>query len=200
MLECAFEESVGYPIDFSSALPRELPFPLSQVSEVLDSDHCIIFLGEFCDCFSQLPSVRANVVSLLTAELFQSQSCIASMSCSVSVFLEFGAAVLEANLLKRNVSSKVELPQNPAPSTHHGYSNAIGVLVDPENVLGCAWSWGLLLKQSEETVATGNQYACDFPTISQMLVYSTICSVLTYGQPKPFIVSSDGEYGMSSFC
>jgi len=194
------EEAVGYSVDLASALTGELTSSPFQVAQMFYGDLCIVSLGESRDCFGEQPSVRANVVTLFAAESSQFQSGSTRVACSVSVFLEFGSAVLETDLLKRNVSSKVELPQNPALSTHYGDSNAIGVLVDPENVLGCAWSWGLFLKQNQETVATGHQDACDFPTVSEMLAYSTVCSVLTYGQPKPFTVGSHTEDRVPSFC
>jgi len=194
------EEAVGYSVDLASALTAELASSLFQVAQMFYGDLCVVSPGKFRDCFGEQPSVRANVVSLFAAESSQFQSGSTCVACSVSIFLEFGSAVLEADLSKRNVSSKVELLQNPALFTHHGDSNAIGVLVDPENFLACAWSWGLLLKQCEETVATGHQDACDFPTVSEMLAYSTVCSVLSYGQPKPFTVSSHTEDRVPSFC
>ena len=46
------------------------------------------------------PSVRADVVTLSSAESAQLQSCLAPMSVLVSVLLQFRSAVLVADLLK----------------------------------------------------------------------------------------------------
>jgi len=112
--QCMSEEPVWYSIRLASALPRELPPAPSQVSQSFDGDLCVVSLGEFSDCFGELPNVCANVVSLPAAEPFQFESCLAPIARFISVFLEFGSAILEADLLERNVSSQVELPQNPA--------------------------------------------------------------------------------------
>jgi len=198
--ECVAEEAVGYPVCFSSALSVELVSSPFQVAKSFYGDLRFIFLSEFHDCFGKCPSVCSDIVMLFAAEPFQLQTCFAPMSCSVSVGLEFGAAVFVADLSKRNIFSQVELLQNPALSTHDAYSNAVAVLVDTKNISCVSWRWSFLLKQSEKTVATGHQDARDFPTIGNMLLKSSVSSILAYGQAEPLMVSSDAEDGVASTC
>jgi len=172
------EESVGYSIGFAPALSRELAIAPFQVSEVFDGDLCAVSLGEFRDCFCKFPSVCANIVSLSSAEPPELQSCFASMSVLISVFLQFGSAVLVADLSKRDVPSQVDLLQKSASyRVHHGDSNAVAVLVDPENVVGCVRSGGFLLKYSEKAVATSHQDTCDNPVICQMLLHPSVSAI-----------------------
>jgi len=198
--ECVAEEPVGYAIRLSSALAAHLAFLSPELVETLDSNRRIVLASETGQLFSEQPSLCSDIVSLRAAEPLQLQSCSASMSVTVSILLEFGSTVLEADLSQRDVSSKIELLQNPAFSTHHGNSNAVAVLVDPENILGCVWSRGLLLKHNEKTVAAGHQDARDSPTVCLMFLYSAVGSILTYGQPEPVMVSSDAEDGVTSAC
>ncbi len=145
-----------------------------------------------------MPSVCADIVSLTTAESAKFQSCSSTVSFRISVFLESGPAVLEADLLKRNVSSKVELLQNPAFSAHHGDSNAVAVLVDAKHIFHSSWSWSWLLKQYEKAVATGHQDARSNPTVRQMFLEPSVCAVLLYRQTNPFMVDSYAENRMVS--
>jgi hypothetical protein len=154
--------------------------------------------SEIGQLFREKPSISSDVVALSATESLERQPCSTFMSFLIPVFLEFRAAVLEADLLNRNVSSQVELPHNPVPSTHHGYSNAVAVLVDAENVLGFPRSWSFLLKQSEEAVATGHQDARDNPTMGHVVLESSVGSILAYGQAKPLMVGSDAEDRVAS--
>jgi len=194
------EEAVGYSIGFPSALATELASSPPQSVEVLNSDSRIVFSSQIGQPFSQQPSVCSNIVSLSSTQSPQLDSSFASVTFPISVFLQFGASIFVADLSQRNVSSKVELLQNPALSTHHSYSNAVAVLVDSENILGFSWGWEFLLKNSEETVATGHQNACCNPTICQMFLESSVCAILLYRQTKPFMANSYAEDWMFSAC
>ena len=134
--ECVAEESVGYPVRFSSTLAAQLPFPSPELVESLDSNGCLMLCCEVGQLFGEEPSVRADVVALSSTELLELQSCFTSVSFLVSVFLQYGSAVLVSDLPQRDVASKVELLQDSAsPLVHHGDSNAIGVLVYTDHIL-----------------------------------------------------------------
>jgi len=197
---CVSQETVGDSVCFASTLAAEFAFSPSELVEVFNSDLRIMSLSKIHDRIRELPSACADIVSLAATESAKFQSCSSTVSFHISVFLESGPAVLEADLLKRNVSSQVELLQNLAFSAHHGDSNAVAVLVDSENVLGCMWRWSLFLKQKEKTVATGHQNACRNPTVHQMFLEPSVCAVLLYRQTKPFMVNSYAEDWMVSAC
>jgi hypothetical protein len=134
--ECVAEESVWYAIRLSSTLTAPLSLPSPELVEAFDSDDCVILRSEVGQLFCEEPSVRVDVVALSSTEPLEFESCFASMPSLVSVFLQFGSAVLVSDLPQRDVASKVELPQNPPVClTHHGDSNAIGVLVYADHIL-----------------------------------------------------------------
>lgn len=197
--ECVPEETVGYTIRLSSTLTAHLPPPSAELVEAFDGDACIVRSGEVGQLFSEEPSVCANVASLSSTEPLEFESCFASMSVLVSVFLQYGAAVFVSDLSQRDRSSKVELLQNPtALFVHHGDSNAIGVLVYADHILRDLWCWRSLLEQHEETVATGHQDACGGPTITDMFQQSLVGSVSLDRQPETFMVSAHAEGGVSA--
>jgi hypothetical protein len=122
------------------------------------------------------------------------------MPLLVSVLLQYGTAVLVPYLSQRDVASKVELPQNPAiPLVHHGDSNAIGVLIYADHILRDSWNWWILLEQHEETVATGHQDACGNPTVLQMFLQASVCTVSLDWKPEAFMVGSEAQDGVSTF-
>jgi hypothetical protein len=134
--------------------------------------------------------VVVRVLVLSPAELTEFESCFASMPILVSVFLQFGAAVLVSYLPQRDAASIVELLQNPtSPLLHHGYSNAVAVLIYADHILSYSCSWRILLEQHEETVARGHQDARSNPTIINMLEQSFVGSVLLDGQTETLMVS-----------
>jgi hypothetical protein len=117
----------------------------------------------------------------------------------VSVLLEFGSAVLVSDLSQRDVASKVELLQNPSvPLTHHGDSNAIGVLVHADHILHDSRGWRFLLKQPQETVATSHQDARDNPTVSQVFLETSVCAVPSDWKPKPLMARSEAQDRVST--
>ena len=116
MGERVTEETVGYTIRLSSTLTAHLAFQSSKLVEAFDGDGCVVLFGEIGQLFGEEPSVCANVASLSSTEPLEFESCFASMPVLVSVLLQFGAAVLVSDLSQRDISSKVELLQNPASS------------------------------------------------------------------------------------
>jgi hypothetical protein len=195
------EEAVGYPVGLSSALTSHLPFPSPESVEALDGDCCVLCSSETGQLFGEEPSARADVVALSSAEAPQLQSRFASVSFLVSVFLQYGSAVLVSDLPQRDIASKVELLQNPAsPLVHHGDSNAIGVLVDADHILCDSWRWRILLEQHQETVATGHQDACGSPTITYMFQESVVGSITQDRQTEAFMVSPYTQNGVSTRC
>ena len=134
--ECVAEESVGYAICLSSTFASQLSFPASELVEAFDGDGCVVFSSQISQLFGEEPGIRADVVALSSTELLELQSCFTSVSFLVSVFLQYGSAVLVSDLPQRDVASKVELLQDSAsPLVHHGDSNAIGVLVYTDHIL-----------------------------------------------------------------
>lgn len=195
------EEAVGYTIRLSSTLTAHLPPPSAESVEAFDGDACIVRSGEVGQLFSEEPSVCANVASLSSTEPLEFESCFASMSVLVSVFLQFGAAVFVSDLSQRDRSSKVELLQNPASCcVHHGDSNTIGVLVYADHILRDSWRWRTLPEQHEETAATGHQDACGSPTMTDMFQQSLVGSISLDRQPETFMVSAHAEDGVSASC
>ena len=197
--ECMAEESVGYPVRLSSTLATQLSFPSSELVEAFDGDCCVVLSSEISQLFGEEPSVCANIVALSPAEFSEFESCFSTMPILVSVFLQFGSAVLVSDLVQRYFASKVELLQDAAvPFVHHGDSNAIGVLVYADHILRGSRGWRSLLEQHEETVATGHQDACSNPTVSQMLLQPPVCSIALDGEPEPFMVSTNAQHWMST--
>ncbi len=200
MCECVAEESVGYPVRLSSTLTAQLSLPSLQLVEAFDSDGCVMLRSEISQLFGQEPSVRADVVALSSTESAKLQSCYSTMPSSISVFLQYGAAVLVSDLPQRDVASKVELLQNhAAPLVHHGDSNAIGVLVYADHAVRESCGWRRLLKQPQETVATSHQNACGNPTVSQMFLQTSVCTVSLDWKPEAFMVGSEAQDGVSTF-
>jgi len=198
--ECVAEESVGYAICLSSTLAAQLPFPSPELVESLDSNGCLMLCCEVGQLFGEEPGVRADVVALSSTELSELQSRSSTMPFSISVFLQYGSAVLVSDLLQRDVASKVELLQNPtAPPIHHGDSNAIGVLVYADHVLrGLQGRWRLL-EQHEEPVATRHQDASSNPTVCQVHLQANVCAVSLDWKPEACMVRSDAEDRVPTF-
>ena len=129
------------------------------------------------------------------------QSCFASVSFLISVFLQYGSAVLVSDLPQRDVASKVELLQNPtAPPIHHGYSNAVAVLVYANHILRDSRGRRRLLQQHEEPVATRHQDACSNPIVCQVFLQANVCSILLDWESEALMVRSDAEDGVSAPC
>jgi hypothetical protein len=124
------------------------------------------------------------------------------MPVLVSALLQCGSAVLVSDLSQRDVASKVELLQNPARCpTHHGYSNAVAVLVHSDHVLRDLWGQRrLLLDEHEETVATGHQDACGDPTITDMFQKAPVGSIPLDWESETFTVAADAENRVSASC
>lgn len=179
--ECVAKETVGYAIHFPSRFAAELSLVLPELVETLDSDCSIVQLGKLSELLCEKPTVCADMVSLSPAEVSEFESCFASMPVLVSVFLQFGSAVLVSDLPQRDVASKVDLPQNPAILlVHHGDSNAIGVLVYADHIVNRPWRWRGLLEQHEETVATGHQDARSNPTMGHVCLQADVCAILLH--------------------
>jgi hypothetical protein len=192
--ECVAEESVGYAICLSSTLAAQLPFPSPELVESLDSNGCLMLCCEVGQLFGEEPGVRADVVALSSTELPEFQSCFTSVSFLISVFLQYGSAVLVSDLPQRDVASEVELLQNPAaPPIHQGGSNAIGVLVYADHILRDLQGRWRLLQQHEEPVATRHQDACSNPTVCQVHLQANVCAVSLDWKPEAFMVRSDAE-------
>jgi hypothetical protein len=192
--ECVAEESVGYAICLSSTLATQLSFPSLEFVELLDSNGCLVSCCEVGQLFGEEPSVRANVASLSSTELFELESCFASTPLLVSVLLQYGAAVLVSDLPQRDVASKVELLQNPASCCiHHGDSNAIGVLIYSNHILRDLQGRRRLLQQHEEPVAKRHQDACSNPTVCQVYLQANVCAVSLDWKSEAFMVRSDAE-------
>jgi len=199
--ECVAKETVGYAIHFPSRFAAELSLVLPELVETLDSDCSIVQLGKLSELLCEKPSVCADMVSLSPAEVSEFESCFASMPVLVSVFLQFGSAVLVSDLPQRDVASKVDLPQNPAILlVHHGDSNAIGVLVYADHIVNRPWRWRGLLEQHEETVATGHQDACGKPAITDVLQETPVGSIPPDWQAETLTVATDAENRMSASC
>jgi len=137
---------------------------------------------------------------LSSTESPELQSCFASVSFLISVFLQYGSAVLVSDLPQRDVTSKVELLQNPtAPPIHHGYSNAVAVLVYANHILRDLQGRWRLLQQHEEPVATRHQDACSNPTVCQVYLQANVCTVSLDWKSEAFMVRSDAEDRVSMF-
>ncbi len=146
VVECVTEETVRYPIYLSSTLAAQLSFLQSEVVETLDSDACIMLASEIGQLFGEEPNVGADVITLSSTESPELQSCFAAMSFLVTVFLQYGSAILVSNLPQRDSASKVKLLQNrTALFVHHGYSNAVAVLVYANHILRDSRGWRSLL-------------------------------------------------------
>ena len=185
------EEAVGYTIRLSSALTAHFAFQSSKLVEAFDGDCCVVLFGEVGQLFGEEPSVCANVASLSSTEPLEFESCFASMPVLVSVLLQFRSTVFVSDLSQRDRSPKVELLQNPAsPLVHHGYSNAIGVLVYADHILRDLWSWRSLLEQHEETVAPGHQNTCGVPTICYVRLEAKVCAILLRWKAEAFMVAT----------
>jgi hypothetical protein len=198
--ECVAEESVGYTICLSSALAIQLSFPSPEPVELLDGNGCFMLCCEVGQLFDEEPGVRADVVALSSTELPELQSCFTSVSFLISVFLQYGSAVLVSDLPQRDVASKIELLQNPtAPPIHHGDSNAIGVLVYADHVLRDLQGRWRLLEQHEETVATRHQDARSNPTVCQVCLQAYVCAVSLDWKSEAFMVRSNAEDRVSMF-
>jgi hypothetical protein len=195
------EETVWYPIHLPSALAAQFSFPSPELVEAFDGDACAVLDSEVRQVFDEQPSVCADIVALSSTQPSKLESCFTSMSVLVSVRLQCGSTVLVSDLSQRDVSSNVELPQNPAALlVHHSDSNAVAVLVDRENVLACAWSWRLLLKQHKKAVATGHQDACGSPTIIHVLQQPPVGSISLDRQAKAFAVAAHTKDWVSTPC
>jgi hypothetical protein len=194
------KETVGYAIHFPSRSAAELSLALPELVEALDSDCSIVQLGKLSELLCEKPSVCADMVSLSPAEVSEFEPCFASMPVLVSVFLQDGSAVLVSDLPQRDVASKVELLQNPAALlVHHGDSNAIGVLVYADHIFRDSCGWRFLLKQPQETVATSHQNACGNPTVPQMFLQTSVCTVSLDWKAEAFMVGSEAQDGVSTF-
>jgi len=199
--ECVAEEAVGYSIRFSSTLATHFTFQSSELVEAFDGDACVVRSSEIGQLFGEEPSVCANVASLSSSEPLEFESCFSTMPILVSVLLQFRSTVFVSDLSQRDRSSKVKLLQNPAsPLVHHGYSNAIGVLVYADHVVRDSLSWRSLLQQHEETVATGHQDTRGSPTITHVLQESPVCSVTLDGQAQTFIVAAHTQDWVPTSC
>jgi len=185
------EESIGYSIRFSSTLTTHLPSSSSELVEPFDGDACVVRSSEVGQLFGEKPSVCAHIASLSSTEPLEFESCFASMPVLVSVLLQFRSTVFVSDLSQRDRSPKVELLQNPAsPLVHHGYSNAIGVLVYADHILRDLWSWRSLLEQHEETVAPGHQNTCGVPTICYVRLEAKVCAILLRWKAEAFMVAT----------
>jgi len=193
------EEPVGYPIRLPSTLATHLSLASSELVEMFDSDGSVMLHSQTGQLSGEEPSVCPDIVSLSSAESAEPKSCSSMMAVLVSVFLQFGSAVLVSDLSQRDVASKVELLQNPSvPLTHHGDSNAIGVLVHADHILHDSRGWRFLLKQPQETVVTSHQNTRDNPTVSQVLLKTSVCAVPSDWKPEPFIVRSETQDRVST--
>jgi hypothetical protein len=186
------EEAVWYAIHFPSCFAAELSFPSSEPVEALDSDCSIVQLGKLSELLCEKPSVCADIVSLSPAEVSKFESRFSTMPILVSVLLQFRSTVFVSDLPQRDRSSKVKLLQNPAsPLIHHGYSNAVAVLVYADHIVSQSWRWRGLLEQHEETVATGHQDARSNPTIGHVCLQADVCTILLHWQAESFMVAAN---------
>jgi len=92
------EEPVGYTIRLSSTLAAQLSLASSELVESLDSNGCFMLCCEVGQLLGEQPGVRADVVALYSAESAEPKPCSSMMAVLVSVFLQFGSAILVSDL------------------------------------------------------------------------------------------------------
>jgi len=186
-----FKEAVGDTVHLPSTLLAPFILPFLEMSKLLYGNVRVHLLSEFDDLIRYLPQSSLHMVPLFSAEPSEFDSSLASRT-GVPILLEFGSTLLEAELSSRHILSIVGLLQNLSLADHgYGYFGAIYVYAHP--VRSRIRFRGVFREDDEEPEVPLHYHAGYLPTFLYVLLMPTVCSVLAYWYPYPFMVGSEGD-------